>query len=75
MGMLLGLVGIAPVMAAGSSRTPADATPHATAAAPGSTTQPPFDSGPIVLLLVAVGVGAMGLLSREPEPTRHVVRR
>jgi hypothetical protein len=68
MGTLLGLVGLVPVVAQGATRTTSDAGAPAAAPAPGSSSQLPFDSSPLILLLIAGGVGTMGLLSREPAP-------
>lgn len=70
-GMLLGLVGIVPVVADAATRATPEAGVAKAAPAPGRTTELPFDSGPLVLLLVAGGMGTMGLLSREPASGRR----
>jgi hypothetical protein len=74
-GTLLGLVSLVPVAAQGATRATAGTrTPAAAPAAVRAGELPP-DSGSLVLLLVAGGLGAMGLLSREPAPVRHAARR
>ncbi len=75
MGMLLGLVGLGPVVTDASSRSTSTAAATTAAPTPGTTNPAPFDSGPLVLLLVAAGLGTMGLLSREPAPDRRAARR
>ncbi|MHB8960976.1 MAG: hypothetical protein ACYDAN_15300 [Candidatus Limnocylindrales bacterium] len=74
-GMLLGMVDLVPVVAEGATRATTDASVPAAAPAPGSSSELPFDSGPLVLLLVAGGLGTMGLLSREPAPLRRPASR
>jgi hypothetical protein len=75
MGTLLGLVGLVPVVADAATRATTDRGAPEAAAVPANTGELPFDSGPLILLLVAGGVGTMGLLSREPTPVGHSPRR
>jgi hypothetical protein len=75
MGTLLGLLGLVPVVTAAATRTTTDSGAAPAAAAPVNPAELPFDSGPLVLLLVAGGVGTMGLLSREPAPVRRPAPR
>lgn len=67
-GAVLGLLALLPVAAdAGAARPPGAVvaeTPSSRTAVPAT----PADSGPLVLLLVSVGLGTMGVLSREPRP-------
>ncbi len=75
-GVLLGLVGLVPVVAQGATRMTGEANaPAAAAPATGTGSELPFDSGPLVLLLVAGGLGTMGLLSREPTSVRRPASR
>lgn len=71
---LLGLVGLVPVPAQGATGATTGAQAPAAPAA-GSGSELPFDSGPLVLLLVAGGLGTMGLLSREAAPVGDAGRR
>lgn len=74
-GLLLGLVTVVPVVAdAASGATQVDGAVDAVAA-PSLTTETPFDPGPLILLLVSGGIGAMGMLSRPVEPVRDRARR
>lgn len=69
---LLGLVALIPVGAnAGSgSAAGADGDARAAAGVVGArpSTDAPPESGPLLLLLVAGGIGTMGVLSRESRP-------
>jgi hypothetical protein len=73
--MLLGLVALVPMVAdagggaAAGTGTPAVASPTLAA------TDVPLDPQPLVLLLVAGSIGAMGVLSREPVAERSRARR
>jgi hypothetical protein len=76
-GILLGLIAFVPVMAnaatrAGSGATATDVTAASTSI---DTPETPFDTGPLILLLVAGGIGSMGALVREPVPERRRARR
>lgn len=73
--LLLGLVALVPMVADASSSAsagagaPVDASPMLEAA------DAPLDPQPLVLLLVAASIGAMGVLSREPATQRSRARR
>lgn len=74
-GTLLALLGLVPVVADAATRATTGGSADQSAPGARSTTPPPADSRPLVLLLVAGGMGTMGLLSREPEPGDRAARR
>ena len=74
-GALVALVGVLPVVADAASGTVATTGVEDAATASLVTTDTPIDSGPLVLLLIAGGIGSMGLLSREPAPAGSRTRR
>ena len=76
-GILLGLVAIVPLTAsARDGAGPAgDAVVAAATVTPPATPEGPIDAGPLVLLLVACGIGSMGVLVREPVPEQRRTRR
>jgi hypothetical protein len=75
--ILLGLVAFAPLVAnAATGALSGAASPDAVApSTPIDTPETPFDARPLVLLLVAGGIGSMGALVREPVPERGRTRR
>jgi hypothetical protein len=75
MGTLLGLLGLVPVVTEAATRATTDTGAAPAAATPINPAELPIDSRPLVLLLVAGGVGTMGLLSREPAPVRRPAPR
>ena len=64
---VLALLAIVPVAADAASAPGPDAVSSAPAAAALQPQPDPVDTGPLVLLLVAGGLGSMGILAREPE--------
>ncbi len=67
-GMLLGPFALAPVSADAASGTASVSNAPVVAAALVGDTDAPFDPGPLVLLLIAAGLGSMALLSRQVVP-------
>jgi len=76
-GILLGLIAFVPVVAnAANAAVSSVATPAVTVASTSiGTPETPFDARPLVLLLVAGGIGSMGALVREPVPEGRRTRR
>jgi len=76
-GILLGLVAVVPVTASARDGAGAvgDAAVGAATLTPSTTPEAPIDASPLVLLLVACGIGSMGVLVREPVPERRRTRR